>query len=88
MRHRRPLQFISVGLISVASRGLQLTFRWSFIRRSTREKNENGERVEMEDRGQGNRRNEEQEEERDRPFYGNTLVGHAEEEDEVGAKVV
>lgn len=34
-RERRwTAQFISVGLISVASRGLRLTFRWSFVRSS------------------------------------------------------
>lgn len=49
-RARGALQFISVGLISVASRGLRLTFRWSFVRRSTevgakgREQGENGEK--------------------------------------------
>lgn len=43
-RARGALQFISVGLISVASRGLRLTFRWSFVRSSFyggREKGEN-----------------------------------------------
>lgn len=35
-KRRWALQFISVGLISVASRGLRLTFRWSFVRSSFR----------------------------------------------------
>lgn len=56
-----------------------MTFRWSFVRSSFyggREKGENAKK----DRDKGAGR-------RDRLFYGNTLVGHAEEEDEVDAEV-
>lgn len=80
---REPPQFISVGLISVASRGLRLTFRWSFVRRSTEGEESRGKR----EGGTETRGLKGGEAERgDRLFYGNTLVGHAEEEDEVGAE--
>lgn len=67
---RWALQFISVGLISVASRGLRLTFRWSFVRRSTEGENGHGE-GEEEDRQGGAKGGC-----ADRLFYGNILVGH------------
>lgn len=73
-------QFISVGLISVASRGLRLTFRWSFVRRSTwgeRERRRWGE-GRTRDPGRGS------------AFFTATFwsaIPCAEEEDEVGAEV-
>lgn len=63
-----------------------MTFRWSFVHRST--EGENGKvrrrRGRRTDKGAKGDRG-------DRLFYGNILVGHtvcAEEEDEVGAEVV
>lgn len=55
-RARGALQFISVGLISVASRGLRLTFRWSFVRSSFyggRERGENEKKDRQGDWGGG-----------------------------------
>ena len=68
-RERRwTAQFISVGLISVASRGLRLTFRWSFVRSFVRRSMGGGGGVRW---GGGQTRG-------DRLFYGNILVGHTE----------
>lgn len=69
MEERRwALQFISVGLISVASRGLRLTFRWSFVRRSM------GRRTGT--KKVRRRRTDKRSGEGIGFFYGNILVGH------------